>query len=277
MAYAPSDREPGQPGRNGAAGRPASARGGDEVQQVTSILYSHHAYTADIISSTTYRLRAGCEEITYQLTGINPAAAYYSIGDFTNAAATPTSIELKHRRSLFLQDDLMTPLPLYQMDTLGLVYQQYHLALNASVTALGGKATAALLQDAQYLESDTYIGNLFPAGDLPGEWWAPSGRITYLNGGTAQPFLLPYQVLDAYGYATTMGYDTHWLMMTTVTDAKGNTTTAAPLDYRALAPQTVQRSNGNATDHRYDGLGLLVAYCPAGQRGRGCVRFFLYE
>jgi RHS repeat-associated protein len=266
VAYARQTVNPGSPGGMTLPGGQPLPAAVMEVQQASSILYTHHAYTTDIISATTYRLRVGCEEINYQLTDISPTAAYYSISDFTNPAATPTLDKLKHHRTLFLQDDLVTPLPLYQMDTLGLVYQQYHMAFNASVTALSGKATAAQLQAAQYLESNTYIGNLFPASDLPGEWWVPSGRISYLNGGSAQPFLLPYQFLDAYGYATTVGYDTHWLMLATVTDAKGNTTTAAPLDYRVLAPQTVTDPNGNATDYKYDGLGLLVAIA---QRGKG--------
>ena len=237
------------------------------VQQITCILYTRHNYTADIITATTYRLRAACETITSQLTGINPAAAYYSISDFTNPAATPTLVLLKHDRTLFLQDDLKTPMPLYSMDTLGLGYQQYHLAFNAATTALTGRATPALLQSGQYVESDTLMAaHLFPSTDATGEWWAPSGTIVWLNGGIAQPFLLPYQYLDAYGYATTLKYDPHSLLLTRVTDAIGNSTTAAPIDYRVLLPQTVTDANGNATDYKYDGLGWLVAFA---QRGKG--------
>ncbi|HXB33245.1 MAG TPA: polymorphic toxin type 5 domain-containing protein, partial [Puia sp.] len=203
----------------------------------------------------------------YQLTGITPAAAYYSISDFTNSAATPTLVKLKHHRSLFLQDDLVTPLPLYQMDTLGLVSQQYHLAFNAAVTALAGKTTTTQLQSAGYAESDMLVAaKLFPSGDAKGEWWVPSGTIVYLNGGVAQPFLLPYQYLDAFGDATTVGFDAHWLLQITVTDAVDNKTTAAPMDYRVLAPTTVTDPNDNATDYKYDGLGLLVA---TAQRGKG--------
>jgi RHS repeat-associated protein len=237
------------------------------VQQITSILYTHNAYTADRISPTTYRLGVGCEAITWQLTGIDPAATYYSIGDFTNSAARPTLTKLKHHRTLFRQDDLVTPMLLGTMDTLGLVYQQYSLAFNASVTALAGYATTALLQGAQYAESDAMMtAKLFPSTDATGEWWVPGGRISYLNGVTAQPFLLPYQYLDAYGYATTLVYDQYWLLLSSVTDAAGNTTTAAPLDYRVMQPQTVTDPNGNATDYKYDGLGLLVAIA---QRGKG--------
>jgi hypothetical protein len=190
VAYARQPVNPLSPGGISLPGGQSLPPAVTEVQQVTTILYTHFGYTADLINPATYRLRIGCEEIAYQLTGISPAATYYSISDFTNASA-PTLVKLKHHRTLFLEDDLTTPMSLYTMDTMGLVYQQYHLAFNASVTALSGKTTTALLQEAQYLESDTYIGTLFPGSDLPGEWWAPSGRIGYLNEGIAQPFLLP--------------------------------------------------------------------------------------
>jgi len=271
VAYARQTVNPSSPGGTLLPGGLPLPAGVTEVQQVTSILYVHHTYTADIITPATYRLRVGCEEITSQLTGINPAAAYYSISDFTNAAATPTLVKLKHHRTLFLQDDFVTPMSLGTMDTLGLPYQQYHLAFNASVTALAGRATTTLLQSAQYAESDTLMAaNLFPSTDATGEWWVPSGTIGYLNGGVAQPFLLPYQFVDAYGDATTLGYDAYWLLMAIVTDPVSNSTTAAPLDYRVLAPLTVTDPNGNATDYRYDGLGLLVGIAIRG-KGEGDV------
>ncbi|HTR29863.1 MAG TPA: SpvB/TcaC N-terminal domain-containing protein, partial [Puia sp.] len=266
VAYARQAVDPASPGGMVLPGGKPLPEIVIAAQQMTSILYSHHGYTSDIISPSTYRLRVPCEEIIYQLTGINPAGEYYSINDFLHSVSMPTLTKLKHHRSLFRQDDLVSPLPLYKMDTLGLGYEQYHLAFNDSVTALAGHATTSLLQGAKYLESDTYIGTLFPAGDPAGEWWVPSGIIRYLNGGVAQPFLLPYQFLDPYGDATTLQYDAHWLLMVTVTDAVGNSTIAGPMDYRCLAPNTVTDPNGNATDYRYDGLGLLVA---TAQRGKG--------
>jgi RHS repeat-associated protein len=267
VVYARQPVNPASPGGMTLPGGQPLPAAVMEVQQITSILYTHHAYTTDLISPTTYRLRVGCEVIVYQLTGVSPAGAYYSISDFTNPAATPTPVKLKHQRTLFLTNDLVTPLKLGTMDTLGLVYQQYHLAFNASVTALAGKATPTLLQDAQYAESDTLMAaNLFPSTDLPGEWWVPSGRVIYLNAGIPQPYLLPHKFLDAYGYETTITYDAHWLLLVAVTDAIGNVTAASDLNYRVLAPQTVMDPNGNATDCRFDGLGLLVAIA---LRGKG--------
>jgi len=267
VAYARQNVNPASPGGMTLPGGQPLPAAVMAVQQVSSILYVHHSYTADIITPATWRLRVGCEEITSQLTGINPAATYYSISDFTDPAATPTLVMLKHHRALFLQDDFATPMTLGTMDTMGLPYQQYHLAFNASVTALAGRATAALLQSAHYAESDTLMAaGLFPSTDATGEWWVPSGTIVYFNGGVPQPFLLPHQFLDAYGNATTLGYDAYWLLMASVTDPVGNSTVATLLDYRVLAPQTVTDPNGNATDYRYDGLGLLVGIA---MRGKG--------
>jgi len=236
------------------------------VQQNTYIRYTHHGYTAQIITSATYRLPTSCEMITWQVTGLTPTGTYFSLADLTTPSGLPVLTKLKHKRTLFLQDDLVTPLPLYSMDTLGLPYQQYHLVLNTTITALAGKATTAILQQAQYIESDTYIGALyFPTTDPTGEWWAPAGRTVYLNAGVTLPFLLPYQYLDAAKNPTTLTYDTHHLLLQAVTDAAINTTTAKT-DYRVLLPLSITDPNSNTTYFRYDGLGLLVA---TAQWGKG--------
>jgi len=267
VAYA---RQPVNPVKPGGITLPGSQPLPTPVmleQQNTFIVYSHRAYTGQIITAATYRLPVSCEIIAYQLTGLTPAEAYFSISDFVNPPVAPTLIKLKHQRALFLQDDLVTPLPLYTMDTLGVLYQNYNLAFNAGVTALSGKATAGLLQEGKYIESDAYkAANYFPATDASGEWWVPSGTHVYLQSGVPLPFLLPWQFHDAYGYPTTITYDEYWLFMASITDALNNVTTVADFDYRTLSPQTIIDPNGNATDFKYDSLGLLVAVA---MRGKG--------
>lgn len=237
------------------------------VQESIYITYTHHAYTGAYITATTYRLPVACESISYQLTGISPTGPYFTIDDLLHPSGSPVLSKLKHQRVLFLQDDLMTPLKLYSMDSMGLVYQQYHLAFNSTVTALAGKVTAAMLGSAAYAVSDTLItANLFPVTDPLGEWWIPSGYIVYLDGGVPLSFLLPYQFMDAFGNPTTLTYDSYLLLTQSVMDAKNNVTTANPIDYRVLAPGTITDANGNATDYRYDCFGQLVAIA---QRGKG--------
>ncbi|HET6255334.1 MAG TPA: SpvB/TcaC N-terminal domain-containing protein [Puia sp.] len=267
VVYARQTVNPADPGGISLPGNQPLPAAVLSVQQQTSIIYTHHAYTGQLITSSTYRLPLVCESITWQWAGPSPANTYYSINDFTHPSAPPVLTKLKHQRSLFLQDDLATPLPLYSMDSLGLLYQQYHLAIDATVTALNGKTTTVMLQQAQYIRSDDYTSaRLFPPTDATGEWWVPSGKIVYLDAGSALPYLLPHQFLDAYGYATTLLYDGHWLLPVSITDPVNNTITAAPVNYRVLWPQTVTDANGNAMDYRYDSLGLLVAVA---QRGKG--------
>ncbi len=238
------------------------------IQQNMYILDAHHGYTGEIITPATYRLPAPCETITCEVTGITPSAKYFSLSDIIHPSGLPVRTKLKHQRTLFLKDDLVTPLPLYTMDTMGITYQQYHLTFNASVTALAAKTTPAILQKAHYIESDTYItAGYFPATDASGEWWTPSGRAVYLKAGVPQPFFLPYQYLDAAGNATTLTYETHFLLLQTVADAMNNTTSAG-IDYRVLAPFSTTDPNGNLTWFRYDGLGLLVAIAQWG-KGEG--------
>jgi RHS repeat-associated protein len=265
-------RQPVNPARPGGITLPGGQHLPAAVmteQQNTFIIHTHNAYTGQLITATTYRLPVACETLTYEVTGLKPSSTYFSIQDFTAPPAPPTLTRLKHQRTLFMQNDLMTILPLYTMDTMGLVYQQYHLAFDAAVTALSGKATIAILETGQYLESAVYIGaHYFPATDATDDWWVPAGRVGYLDAGTPLPFFLPYQYLDAYGFATTLAYEIHWLLPVSVTDPLDNTTTASPIDYRVLAPQTVTDPNGNATDFRYDALGVLVAVAIRG-KGEG--------
>jgi RHS repeat-associated protein len=284
VAYARQPVNPSSPGGVALPGGQSLPAAVIAQQLNTYIIYTHYGYTTQIIAAATYRLPVNCEKIESQWTGGPPGSGnspgsshqgaqtqtpkgYFILSDFTNPAVAPALSKLRHQRTLFLQNDFLTVLPLGTMDALGLVYQEYHLAFNAGVTALKGKATTAIFQAGQYIESDTYIAaGYFPAADATGEWWLPSGRINYLNAGASLPFLLPYQYLDAYGYATTLGYDKYWLLMISVTDPLNNQTTASPMDYRVLSPKTVTDPNQNATDFRYDILGLVVGIA---LRGKG--------
>ncbi|HET6255333.1 MAG TPA: SpvB/TcaC N-terminal domain-containing protein [Puia sp.] len=265
VVYARQPVDPAHPGGLTLPGNQPLPAAVMMVQQNIYVIYTHHNYTQAIQTAQTYRLPVACETIVSEVTSLAPGGSYFTLSEFSYPAGILT--KLRHERTLFLKNDLVTPLPLTNMDTLGLAYQRYHLAFNAAVTALGGKATSALLQGAQYIESDTYIGSgLFPSTDASGEWWVPSGRVQYLKAGAPLPFLSPYQYLDPYNYPTTVGFDNHWLVIISTTDALNNTTTGSLLDYRILLPQTITDPNGNATDFKYDRLGLLVAIA---MRGKG--------
>ncbi len=234
-------------------------------QQKSYITYVENAYTGAILpgsSVNAYRLPLLCESISWQLTGLTPSDTYFSIADFINASS-PTLTRLKQHRTIFLKDDFVTPLPLTQMDTMGIVYQNYHLAFDQAQTLLNTNAPA-LLAGAKYIQSD---GGTFPAPDSSGIWWVPSGTIQYMGSNS---FYLPYQYTDAFGNFTTLAYDKYLLLTQSITDAASNSTTAAtpaiPFDYRLLSPQTILDPNNNATDFQYDLLGLLVGIA---LRGKG--------
>lgn len=227
-----------------------------QEQQKTYITYTKNAYTqALVVDGGVYRLPVGCEAIAYQAEGVSPASGdYFSIADLAGAAGIVLT-RLKQQRSIFLADDLVTPLPFRTLGSLGLVYQQYHLAFDATVTALSGKVTDAMLSGGHYEELDE-----------PGEWWVPSGRVDYLKSGVALPFFLGTGYEDAYGFVTTVEYDGYFLLMRSVTDAVGNVTQVSVFDYRVMAAGTIVDPNNNATDIRYDRLGLLTA---TALRGKG--------
>jgi len=267
VAYARQPVDPANPGGLALPGNQLLPGQVSLEQQNTHIIYTQLAYTGEIVNTSTYRLPVDCETIVSELTGLTPSAGYFGIGDFTSPPVQPALKKLKHQRKLYLKDDLVTPLPLYTMDNLGMLYQTYHLAFNAGTTALMGKATAALLTNSRYIASDSYKTlNYFPGTDASGEWWVPSGFRVYLRAGAPLPFLLPCQFVDAYGYQATIAYDNHWLLMSSVTDAVNNVMTVSGFDYRTLSPQNIIDPNGNATDYKYDTRGLLVAIA---MRGKG--------
>ncbi|HEY1217102.1 MAG TPA: hypothetical protein VGE93_26035, partial [Bryobacteraceae bacterium] len=72
------------------------------------------------------------------------------------------------------------------------------------------------------------------------------------------------------GFVTTADYDPYFLLMRSVTDALGNVTTISEINYRVMAAATIEDPNNNATDLRYDRLGLLVAIALRG-KGEGDV------
>src|SRR5205823_8418855 len=122
-----------------------------------------------------YRLPASCEHRSYQLTGITPAGARFTIDELRTAFTTATDIDYSadpaedapHRRllardrSLYRGDDLAA-LPFGQQGSLGLPFQTYRLAFTQPVidSFYAGTITTADLQAAGYLR---------PAGE--DGWW----------------------------------------------------------------------------------------------------------
>jgi RHS repeat-associated protein len=266
------------PRQTAAAGLPAIVVTEQQKQHVT---YAVNGYTNDVIATFAYRLRTLCESQSYELTGVTAAAAYFQLSEIANQFASATLIKyedtpsgaaekrpLRHARTLFFKDDLSGPLPLKQLQSLGLRYESYDLAFTASLlTSLYQTlVTPALLSEGKYLRSNDYkASGLFPASDHDDEWWTPSGRVQF-PASPANAFYMPNQYLDPYGNATTVAYySSYQLLVQSITDAAGNVNSVDVFDFRLLVPQRIKDANDNSTEARYNLLGMLVGTAVEGK------------
>jgi RHS repeat-associated protein len=297
------------------------------VQGELRVAYSETHYTGDVIDPAAganpiqyYRLRVPCEVQTYELTGITPAPkSYFDITVLrtwdlsprypaanppkpfvrkqyhelpTDGAATMRLVE--HSRTLFFVDDpaitakfLTAPLPLGTLGKLGLVFENYRLALTDSLLnavftgtqrnqALSdGSTVLATLKKPKvsgYLSGAEAIAN-FGAGATE-EYWMRSGTAGFAPDA-AQHFYLPERYTDPFNNPTTIQYYRKYdLFISSSADALGNQTKIVDdpvpargprFDYRVLAPSEMEDINGNRTEAFFDVFGMVVAVAIKGK------------
>ncbi|SOE87375.1 RHS repeat-associated core domain-containing protein [Burkholderia sp. YR290] len=243
-------------------------------QQKLQITYAVTGYTNDCTTSAAYRLRLRCETTSFELTGLAPAATYFTMHEIQSAfaGASPIKYEdapdgssqkraLKHSRTLFLKDDLSGPLVLGQMQSLGLTYETYRLTFTPTLLAAlyGTRVTPAFLTEGAYIRSDDFkAAGIFPLSDQSGERWRHAGRAQY-PAAAANVFYMPDGFLDPFGNATSVAYYADYqLLVQAVTDAIGNATSVETFDFRSLLPQLIKDTNGNLSEIRVDALGYVA-------------------
>jgi RHS repeat-associated protein len=208
-----------------------------------------------------------------------------------NAPRDPRLRLIEHVRTLYLKDDLSRSLPLGQIDSLALPFENYKLAftqeLGAKLFVDSGKLTAASLNDV-LLNQGRYIHS---EGDA--NWWIPSGRLFYSPNATdtaeqelaygRQHFFLalryrdPFHT-DAVSSETFVRYDDYDLLIVETRDALGNRVTVGERDvsgtvdpskpgndYRLLQPRLITDPNRNRTEISFDTLGLVAGTAVKGK------------
>src|SRR5690606_38658083 len=149
---------------------------------------------------------------------------------------------IEHIRKTYYRNDLSSPLPLYQMQSLALPFEDYQLAYTPALVAdiFGTKVTADLLTEGKFVHSE---------GD--GNWWIPSGITQFIKDSesaadAANRFFVPIGYQDPYGAVTKVRYDTdYFLHITETEDALGNKSSVQVFNYRTLTPQQMRDGNGN--------------------------------
>lgn len=266
------------PRQPGVAGLPARVQA---EQQKLPIIYAVTGYTNDSIATAAYRLRLRCETNSFELTGIVPAASYFTLDEIRGAfaGATPIKYEdapdgtsqkraLKHSRTLFLKDDLSGPLALGQMQSLGLAHETYRLTFTASLlpALYGTRVTPAFVTEGAYVHSNDFkAAGLFPPSDADDEWWVHAGHAVY-PAGAANLFYMPNGFLDPFGNLTSVAYYADYqLLVQAVTDAAGNVTSVEAFNFRTLSPEVTKDANANHSEVRFDALGFVVGTAVKGK------------
>lgn len=232
------------------------------AQSKTLIVFSDNRVTNKIDTNIDYHLPLPCEALTWEITGLQPAAGnYFSINEIKNAFTTAVMIPfhalpttgktekrlMVHTRSLLMKNDMSGPLPLGVMEFLALPYETYKLSLTPALRDLifGDKVNDdLLLQQGKYvhLNDDNY--------------WIAGGTQTF----DPVHFYQATTLTDPFGYKAQIGYDTTYrFFVQQTTDMLGSKSEVAGFNYRTLSPYLLQDINGNRTGVRTDELGLVVS------------------
>ncbi len=225
--------------------------------------------------------------------------------DFAGSGAStsaPYRRLVEHARTLYRQDDLSGPLPLGQVETRALPFEQYKLALTPDLLSTVYQRTlngppenllpdpvSMLGGEGGYLRSDDYrAAGLFPVSDPANHWWTRSGQIFYSPNASdtsaqelayaSQHFFLPRRFQDPFGQTTTITYDPYDLLVQETRDPLSNRVTAGERDqtgalaaqgndYRVLQPWLVMDANRNRSMVAFDALGMVTGIALMGKPG----------
>lgn len=239
-------------------------------QGKTHIIFSENNFTNSIDNETDYRLPAGYETKTNEFTGIVvDGDGYFSISgvanDFQNAAEIAyeqnTTVGLKekrvveHEKTLFLSNDLGTPLGEGTLQSLALPYQGYSLALTPGLLnfIFGDKVNDDLLRNtAKYVSLND------------SNYWIASGTQRF----DATNFYQIVEVTDPFGSSSQMHYDNayHFYLQET-TDALGSSAAVSLFNFRTLSPYLMMDVNDNTAAVRLDEMGMVTSTFVMGKAG----------
>ncbi len=261
-----------------------------QSEQATALFtLAENAFTNLIDTPGAYRAPAPSETCAYELTRPTrpDESVVYSFTELEALANQAIKIPyetmpnpsvaqkrlIEKVRVLYLKNDLSGSLPPGQMDSLGLLYETYKLALTSNLAqkifvvgnfnpnkpADVGALNNILSEDCGFVNSQ---------GDS--DWWIASGRTVYSPVPPNPPsplvqdavfasnnFYLPQAQLDPFGEYTRYAYDSYKLLLEQSQDALGNTVRAQN-DYRVLQPKEVTDPNRNHVEVTFHILGMVV-------------------
>jgi len=276
----------------------------EDAQKTTYITYTQNSFTRakggatpdikrifDATLPDAYRLRMPCETRTFELTRVKRTGDLFTKGDFhqilsdakseekeyhkweDDPSITPTDPKkafrrlIEHVRTLYRDNDLITALPLGELDSMAIPHESYQLAYTPMLLTETYSAKA----DAVKLEALRLAGKFENLGGS--NWWVRSGTTNFID--TTNPldtidkakarFLLPISYTDPFGSITKVEYDSRHLFVKKTIDALLNETKVTVFNYRTLSPQQMKDINDNLSEVITDELGLVKAMAVKGK------------
>lgn len=248
-------------------------------QSKTVIIYTQNQFTNDVITNNAYRLRLPSEAATFELKGVTKTGAFFGIADFENILASATEVNyheidispapgtvqkrlIEKVRTTYYRNDLSGPLPLHQLESLALPFENYQLAYTPELVTniYGTKVNTALLTEGKFTNSEA-----------DANWWIRSGTIQFTEGAETAAiaqnrFYVPISYTDAYGAKTRVKYyGNYFLFIEETEDTLGNKSIVDLFNFRTLSPQRMRDNNGNLSEAITDELGFVKALAVFGK------------
>lgn len=252
-----------------------------KAQERTNIIYTQNEFTNDVISDDIHRLRLPSDVKTYELRQVTKTGTFYTISEFeailtdtksdtalyheTHKAFTVGKAQkrlIEHIRSVYFANDLTAALPLHQLESLAMPFENYQLAYSPElvVDIFGNKVNDIILVEGKFTHSE---------GDQ--NWWVRSGTTQFITSGenatdAANRFFVPISFTDPYGAVTKVNYyKDYYLVIKETEDALGNTHVVETFDFRTMSPTKMKDLNHNLSEVMLDELGLVKAMAIMGK------------
>lgn len=270
-----------------------------QEQRKTVIIYTKNQFTNELIGDNTYyRLPLPYEVETVELKGVTKSTPFFTLNDFDNILNdTRSDVALyheidkpivlpkaqrrliEHTRTVYYKNNLTGPLPLSQLESMAIPYEQYQLAYTPELLAeifetKSADAEGIMGEESEGEESKgkgkfCHSKNKIGLEDL--NWWVRSGTIQFIGNGETSAnaqarFYTPKSYTDPYRSTTKVTYDsTYYVFVEKTEDVLGNITEVDLFNFRTLSPQRMRDSNDNLTEAFSDELGLVKAIAVMGK------------
>jgi RHS repeat-associated protein len=262
-------------------------------QTQTFISFSENKVTNAISETNVNRTPLPHELISWELTGLalKTDAVRFTPEELITAFNEASQIKYEQKadnsslqkrkveqvRTLYRRNNLESPLPPGQLESMALPYENYQLAFTSGMltnTFYNGDMAhkedpIAKLQEGGYKRGD----DLFPDSGETGDWWIPSGKvffspetedeITYAQNH----FYQPRRYYDPFGNTTRVVMDKYDLLMQETIDPLQNRMIISRNNYRVMQPELVTDANKNRGEVCFDVLGQVVGTAVMGKEG----------